>query len=251
MRLNRSELREQFKNNGLNQGDTILIHSSLRSFGQVEGGAFTVVRSLMDTIGEEGTLIFPTLTGRREDSPDCLPVFNVLNSKCWTGIIPETVRNMEGYRRSLHPTHSATATGCWKEFLTSSHEQSKSPCDEESPFYKNALLGGYIMLAGVDQESNTSIHSCEEIAGVPYHLQKEIAKIDITDYNGKKITVTNRLHNWDKPQTNFNKLDELFKIKGIMRTFMIGKSQIRFIRANDMFQFTIELLNTNPEYLLV
>ena len=142
MELNRIALTEQFKNNGLNQGDTILIHSSLRSFGQVEGRAFTVVRSLMDTIGEEGTLIVPTLTGRREDSPDCPPVFNVLNSKCWTGIIPETVRNMEGARRSLHPTHSATAIGCWKEFLTSSHEHSISPCDEASPYYKNALLGG-------------------------------------------------------------------------------------------------------------
>ena len=107
------------------------------------------------------------------------------------------------------------------------------------------------MLAGVDQESNTSIHTCEEIAGVPYHLQKEITKIDITGYDGKKITVTNRLHNWEKPETDFNKLDELFERKGIMRKFIIGDSQIRFIRANDMFAFTVELLKNTPNYLLI
>jgi len=244
------ELTEQFKGIGLKQGDTILLHSSLKSFGHVEGGAQTVIRSLMDTVGEGGTLLFPTLTGKREDSAACPPVFDVLNTKCWTGIIPETVRSMEGVRRSLHPTHSAVAIGYRKEAVTSGHENSKSPCDENSPYYKNAKLKGYIMLAGVDQESNTSIHSCEEIANVPYHLQKEVLEINF-GYEGEKITVVNRLHNWEKPETDFNKLDKLFEQKGIMKKYMVGDSQIRLINANDMFEFIINLLLTEPYYLLV
>jgi aminoglycoside 3-N-acetyltransferase len=107
------------------------------------------------------------------------------------------------------------------------------------------------MLAGVDQESNTSIHSCEEIAGVPYHLQKDAIEISITGYGGKKITVTNRLHNWEKPATDFNKLDELYENMGIMKKYVVGNSTIRLINAFDMFEFTINLLTNNPVYLLV
>lgn len=244
------ELTRQFKQTGLKQGDTVLIHSSLKSFGYVEGGAGTVVRSLMDTVGDEGTLLVPTLTGSREDSAAKPPVFDVSRTPCWTGIIPETVRTMKGARRSLHPTHSVAAIGRLNEFLTSGHENSKSPCDESSPYYKNALVKGYIMLAGVDQESNTSIHSCEEIADVPYHLQTNAVQISMTDYDGKKIFVTNRLHNWDKPATDFNKLEELFEKKGIMKKYRIGNSMIRLINACDMLDLTIELLINNPEYLL-
>lgn len=249
--LNGFQLTEQLKAMGLKPGDTVLIHSSLKSFGYVEGGAGTVAGSLLDVLGEEGTLIVPTLTGRREDSLSCPPVFHVLDTMCWTGIIPETVRNMGGARRSLHPTHSAAAIGGRKEYITTGHEKSGSPCDGNSPYYKNAEINGYIMLAGVDQESNTSIHSCEEIAGVPYHLQEAEIDITITGYEGKRLTVRNRLHDWEKPGTDFNKLDELLEKKGIMKKCRAGNSLIRLIKAHDMFEYTIDLLRKDPYYLLI
>ena len=249
--ITRQRLAEQFRAAGLKCGDTVLLHSSLKSFGYVDGGAMTVIRSLMNTIGGEGTLMVPTLTGKREDSVACPPVFDVMKTKCLTGIIPETVRTMEGAERSLHPTHSVAAIGYRKDYVTKGHENSKSPCDEKSPYYRNAAIRGYILLAGVDQESNTSIHSCEELAGVPYHLQKEPVKISITGYGGNEVIVTNRLHNWEKPATDFNKLDELFLEKGIMKKFMAGKSLMRLINAADMYEFTIDLLKKNPEFLVV
>jgi aminoglycoside 3-N-acetyltransferase len=245
-----TELTKQWKSAGLKQGDSILIHSSLKSFGYVEGGASAVIRSLLDTIGEEGTLIVPTLTGRREDSVFCPPAFDVERTKCWTGIIPETVRSMEIARRSLHPTHSAAAIGSRSDYVTGRHEKSKSPCDESSPYYINSMIGGYILLAGVDQESNTSIHSCEELADVFYHLQEDPFAIPITGYRGDPVIVTNRLHNWDKPVTDFNKLDERLEEKKIMRKYMVGSSLIRIINAPNMFEFTINLLRKNPNYLL-
>jgi aminoglycoside 3-N-acetyltransferase len=251
MTLNGTELTKQWKSTGLKQGDNILIHSSLKSFGYVQGGASAVIRSLLDTIGEEGTLLVPTLTGQREDSISCPPAFDVLQTKSWTGIIPETVRNMEIAKRSLHPTHSAAAIGSRRDYLTDGHEESKSPCDESSPYYKNSRIGGHIILAGVDQESNTSIHSCEEIAGVIYHLQEEPFAIPITGYRGEAVTVTNRLHNWDKPRTDFNKLDERLEEKKIMKKYMVGGSLIRIINAPDMFEFTINLLKKDPDYLLI
>ncbi|SHO43055.1 aminoglycoside N(3)-acetyltransferase [Anaerocolumna xylanovorans] len=246
-----AELTGQFGEAGLGRGDTVLFHSSLKSFGFIDGGADAVIAALTNTIGVEGTLVVPTLTGHREDSKSCPPVFDVVNTKCWTGILAETVRNRKDAIRSLHPTHSAAAIGYRKEELTRGHEYSGSPCDEKSPYYINAAVKGYILLAGVDQESNTSIHSCEEIAMVPYHLQPDTVKINITGYGGQKLTVTNRLHNWEKPATDFNKLDELFESKGIMKKYRVGSSLIRLINAYEMFEFTVSLLRKTPDYLLV
>ena len=113
------------------------------------------------------------------------------------------------------------------------------------------MIGGYIILAGVDQESNTSIHSCEELAGVIYHLQEDPFDIPVAGYRGETVTVTNRLHNWYKPETDFNKLDELLGEKKIMKKYMVGNSLIRIINASDMFEFTIKLLKKNTDFLLI
>ncbi|HEX7714432.1 MAG TPA: AAC(3) family N-acetyltransferase, partial [Bacillota bacterium] len=205
----------------------------------------------LTVIGQAGTLVVPTLTGKREDSPNCPPVFDVRKTPCWTGIIPETVRNMDGVTRSLHPTHSVAALGSRKLAMTSGHEDSASPCDAKSPFFKNAVTGGYILLIGVDQESNTSVHSCEEIAEVPYHLQRDVSRIYITGYEEERILVVNRLHDWGKPPTNFNKLDELYKNLGMMTMGKIGSAEVRLIKSAAMFDFTIDLLKKDPLFLLV
>lgn len=42
---------------GLQRGDAVEVHSSLRSFGWVEGGATAVIDALMNVIGEEGALV--------------------------------------------------------------------------------------------------------------------------------------------------------------------------------------------------
>ena len=46
---------------GIRDGDTIVVHSSLKSFGQVEGGADTVINALTEAVGSEGTVVVPTL----------------------------------------------------------------------------------------------------------------------------------------------------------------------------------------------
>src|SRR5690242_3855033 len=51
-----SEIVEGLRALGLSQDSTVIVHSSLRSFGQVDGGALTVCRALMEVCG---TLLMP------------------------------------------------------------------------------------------------------------------------------------------------------------------------------------------------
>ena len=47
---------------GVQEGDTLMVHSSLKSMENVEGGAETVIAALLCVIGEEGTLMLPALS---------------------------------------------------------------------------------------------------------------------------------------------------------------------------------------------
>lgn len=251
MSLILDDLVSAFRELGLKQGSTVLVHSSMKSFGHVEGGADTVIESLLRAVGPEGSVIVPTLTGTRADSPEHPPVFDVRSTPCWTGLIPETFRKRSDAKRSLHPTHSVCAIGGRRDWFLEGHENSASPCDERSPYYRNAEAGGFVMLVGVTQRSNTTMHCCEELAKVDYHLQKELTEVLVTGYDGQKVLVRNRLHDWNKPPTDFDKFDKLYEEQGIMRIGTAGNSVVRLVDAEKMIDFTVATLRRDPRFLVV
>lgn len=236
---------------GLKKGDTVLVHSSLSSLGHVEGGAETVIKALLSAAGEQGTVAVPTLTGKSTDSKACPPVFDVRSSVCWTGTIPETFRKMKDARRSLHPTHSIAAIGLNRDEIISGHETGNSPCDMKSPYYKNCMMSGKILLIGVSQNSNTSIHMCEEISKVPYHLQKELTDIWIKDYYGNGLLVRNHLHDWGKPETDFNRMEPLMIKEKIINIGKIGNADVRLIDAKSMLELAKKVLTDDPWFLVI
>ena len=106
---------------GLTGTETILIHSSMKSIGAVEGGADTVLDALMEFFAE-GLLLLPTHTWQSIDQDH--PVFDVRRSPCCVGILPELFRQRPGVVRSLHPPappvaattvygRSAERSCCW------------------------------------------------------------------------------------------------------------------------------------------
>jgi len=48
----------------------VLVHSSLSGIGYVPGGVETLIDALLQSVGEEGTIVVPTITGQIFDSPD-------------------------------------------------------------------------------------------------------------------------------------------------------------------------------------
>ncbi|HZU87024.1 MAG TPA: AAC(3) family N-acetyltransferase [Anaerolineaceae bacterium] len=52
-----ADLLDGFQQLGIRRGMIVEVHSSLRSFGWVEGGAETVIAALMDAVGSNGTLV--------------------------------------------------------------------------------------------------------------------------------------------------------------------------------------------------
>ena len=162
---------------GLRNGDTVLVHSSLRNIGWVCGGAEAVVLSLLDTLGDGGTLVVPTHTGDNSDPSNwgappvpeswwetirqSTPAFNPATGRTrGMGVVAETVRTWPGAKRSNHPQTSFAALGPKAEFITCGHT-----CDcmmgEKSPLARLEELKAKILLLGVGFDCCTALHLAE------------------------------------------------------------------------------------------
>ncbi len=61
MALNKQDLINDFCKAGINKGDEIEVHSSLSSFGYVDGGAENVISALKEAVGDNGSIFMPAL----------------------------------------------------------------------------------------------------------------------------------------------------------------------------------------------
>lgn len=59
--MKKEELINGLKRIGLQNDMEIEVHSSLSSFGYIEGGATTVIEALMECVGNNGSIFMPTL----------------------------------------------------------------------------------------------------------------------------------------------------------------------------------------------
>jgi hypothetical protein len=64
--LSRSRLAGELRSLGVDQGDVVMVHTSMRSLGWVIGGADTVVLGLLDAVGADGTIL--AMAGAHNDS---------------------------------------------------------------------------------------------------------------------------------------------------------------------------------------
>jgi aminoglycoside 3-N-acetyltransferase len=232
----------------LEAGTPVLAHSSLSSFGYVRGGADAVIDALLETVGPKGTVLVPTLTGSETLSAENPPFFDPATTPCWTGRIPECFRQRAQAVRSLHPTHSVAAIGAQAQSLTKGHEYSITPCGPDSPYGRLAQAGGAILLLGVTHSCNTTFHYVEEIVGVSYHMQPRLAAAQVVK-NGQTHTIHVMLHRYGA-ERNFDRLEPVFRERGIQREGQIGRAEVRLIDTRRMVELTRQVLLQDPTLLL-
>jgi len=234
---------------GLKQGDSVLVHSSLSKFGCVDGGADTVIDAVLGAVGKEGTMLVPTLTGSEKLSAENPPVFNVRDTACWTGKIPETFRKRAAAIRSLHPTHSVTAIGAKAKYFTDDHEKCITPCGQNSPYHKLARAGGYVLLLGVGLDCCTLFHTAEEFADVDYVCQKQLVTATTVDYKGIEHKIKIKIHKYGD-ERDFVKIEPMLIDKKILVKGKVGNADGRLVKAGKLLELTTEILKAKPDFLL-
>ena len=58
--VTRSDIAKGLRHLGIEAGAGLIVHSSLKSFGRVEGGARTVIEALTDVVTPDGTIVIPS-----------------------------------------------------------------------------------------------------------------------------------------------------------------------------------------------
>lgn len=234
---------------GVKPSDALLIHSSLSSFGEVDGGADAVIDGALDAVSHHGAVMVPALTGHEDLSPEHPPHIDLRTTPCWTGIIPETLRQRPEAVRSIHPTHSCAAIGRRAHELTARHEWSPTPCGVLSPYYRLAAANGKIVMLGCGLESCTTFHTIEELANVDYHLQPDIAHGTCIDMEGNRIETPCRLHSYEGPERNFPVMEPILIDRRLMQAGTIGMATVKVIDSMGLIEAALHYLRSDPYFL--
>ena len=251
MAYTKQSLKQDLAAMGLTGAETILIHSSMKSIGEVEGGADTVLDALMEYFAQ-GLLLLPTHTWRFMDGGNT--VFDVRNSPCCVGILPELFRQRPGVIRSLHPTHSMAAYGKDAAAYLAGELETSTPCAPGGCYDRLRTVHGKILLLGVTHARNTFIHSVEEVLNVPHRLTDKPLKLTVVDEAGEKHTAYMRRHyNADQPHISedFVKLEQAYLDCGAAQNTKFGDAKCILCDAEGLFRVTRHVLAPNPEAFVV
>jgi aminoglycoside 3-N-acetyltransferase len=240
------QLAESLKRIGLSRGDRVAVHTSYRAIGPVAGGPLAVVRTLMDLLGPEGTLVMPVFT----DYPT--GVFRIGETRSDCGIITELFWRTPGVRRSLHPSHSAAAWGDRADWIVAAHEEGRTALGVDSPFDRLAQLDGKVLLAGVGQKRNSMVHVGEAHARpayLPIPFSPEFAvPVRYEDRSGRAHTMM--IEECPGCSENFGVVGRRMERNGLLREGKVGNAASTIMRAPDVIRTVAELLAEDPACLL-
>jgi aminoglycoside 3-N-acetyltransferase len=245
-----SQLSDELRRVGIRAGDNLILHSSFKSLGALAGGPDMVVDAIVDVLGMDGHLLVPTFTY-------CLPMwnaepFNIRETKARVGIIPETLRKRADALRSFHPTHSVAVIGPDREQLIRNHLHA-TPIGLDSPFARMRGCGAKILMLGTCQDTNSSLHLCEVLAGLPY---VNIAFSDGQDFevawfiNENGQTEYTQIREVPGCSRGFRAVEPLLRERGVLRDVHVAGAASQLLNLNDFIIAVSDILEKCPTILL-
>lgn len=253
----REDVVKALKNLGVHNGQTIMVHTSLSSIGFVCGGAQTIIEALLETVGEDGTIMMPAQswknldpeTGVHWEEPeewwqiirDNWPAYDKRITPTNTmGAVAEMFRRWPGAVRSDHPARSIAAMGKYAVYLTENHDLSNIFGDG-SPIGRLYKLGGSVLLIGVGYDKNTSLHLADMRAEYPtkHNCTEHSAVME----DGKRV--------WKAYDTlyvdgeDFTEIGKAFEAAHTVRKIRLGNAELRLMEQRELVDFAVKWIEEN------
>jgi aminoglycoside 3-N-acetyltransferase len=224
---------------GLQAGKGVMVHSSLKSFGIVSGGAQTVIEALMEILTPDGTLLMPSFnhgTAFEEGMPG---YFHPRKTATINGAIPDLFWIMPDVRRSLDPTHAFAAWGKHSQRYTQFHHRTLT-MGPQSPLGLLHKDGGFVLLLGVSYGANTFHHVVEMTTGAPcLGLRTEAYPVALPD--GR--VVQGRTWGWREDNCPLNDHTVYqYEMQTLHKEVIIGQCRAILFRLQDCFNVIARLL---------
>ena len=225
--ITRDEIESKLRELGLKKGMYIEVHSSLSSFGKVDGSAKTVISALKNIVTPEGAIIMPSFPMSKpfelteDDNQRGLTCkIKILDpnssERTGMGIISDTFRQMPDVITG-EGMHRVSAWGA---------EQDKNSEGLSNLHVKD----GYGLLLGVDIYKLTSMHYVED------NLPSEIQDIfrptaEVQGYYPKEQWY---IETGKPPEKAWYKIQDQAYAKGYIKDINIGKAKCMFFKVNNV-----------------
>lgn len=241
-----NEILKGFQRIPLTDSRVIMVHSSYKSMGGVEGGADTVIDALLEFVGPNGTVLFPNFNFQSWTETH---YFDILETPSKMGIIGELARLRPDALRTPHPIYSFAALGARKDEFAA--------CDDIEAYGDNSVFGlfhrlnGVVVSIGLHWNSTFSIHHYVEYhTGCDYRRVKRFSGIYV-GYDGvpqiKTYTMFVRKDN--RVITDIVEgMDELLE-KGVIKQTRVGDATVHYATAQAFFDNMSQIVRQHPEKL--
>ena len=246
--VTKKDVFELLKRLHLKSTDVVVVHSALRSVGEIEGGANGLIDAFVEYF-KDGVLVIPTHTW--EGISQRL-YYDVNSTPTCLGALSKVALERSDGVRSLHPTHSVKAFGKKAYELIKGEEKCATPTPKNSWLSKLCLKNAYILLLGVTQSSNTFIHAVEERLNVPDRITESNFVITIKDYYGNEIkspkfngfTSKNIPGDFSKFFENYQ---EPLQYLGAVKFDALGNAEVRCCNTKKVYE-TLKMLWKKADY---
>ena len=225
----------------------VIAHASLSAFGEVVGGAETLLRATLDSVW---ALVMPTFTYKTMITPEVGPPSNGLiygNERDLNrmaepfvpdmpadrqmGAMAEALRNYPRARRTLHPIQSFSGIYADK-FLAA-----QTLADPLGIIGALAEADGWVLLLGVDHTVNTSIHYAEKLAGRKQFLRWALLPDRIVECSG-----------FPGDSSGFDVIAT--DLVNVTRQVRVGRTIIQALPLRALIQAVVERVESDPLALL-
>ena len=248
----KEQIHRQLKEMNAPQDSIILVHSSLKAVGEVEGRGEGLLEALIEYFTADGGLLcIPTHTWAYLLDTSRFAMDMTTNETC-IGMLPTIAAGHPKGHRSIHPTHSMVVFGDDKraEELIKDDSYCNSPASPKSSYGKIFDNGGHILLVGVGHNRNTYIHCVEEILDVKNRLSPHDAPFKIRLKSGEIFEGRTHYHLAEgipDVSANYPKFEAAFRHHNIITDGFVGNAKTQLLPAKKIKEI-VELIYARNEY---
>ena len=243
-------LMRQLREMGLRPEDKVMMHSSMKAIGMVDGGADAVLDALMEYF-EPGLIMMPAHTWAQMN--DSYNVFDPAAEPSCVGLLSNMFMKRPGVVRSLHPTHSIAVWGRGAAAFAAGEENSTTPGTPGCCWNRLYSEGAKILLVGVTHVRNTYIHAVEEMLVVPERIADTPSEFHIVMPDGsRRQNLQYRHYNRFEPHVSehYDKLKECYFETGAAKPASLGDAACILCDCGELYRVTRHVLSHQINALL-
>lgn len=152
---------------GIQQGDIVIVHSSLKGMESISATPRQIIEALIELLGPDGTLVMPAFPYyKQEKEGEAVLKYNPKKTLAWTGILPNVFLTVDGTVRSRYPNNSLAANGKYARDMFENEMKDNRSHGEHSAWNFCAEHHAKVVFLGVKPD-----HALSEI-----HLGEDILK---------------------------------------------------------------------------